>query len=934
MNFLRFLLPSVLFSTILLADPMLSSKAVRNAMRAKEIVYSHDNAHLPHATECLESILCDPSFRRLDSHTQVEIILVLSQAYDQLKRYQNQEMVLLLHAKRPELFRHQILLKTTLAHSFVEQGRIEDAENLLSSIIQSSCAHYSLEEKSEIAHVLSFKDDYLNRLLLQSDSLIKAEKWKEAIQKLTTVLSSINRHQFPYQSSAVEKRRLRQKILWQIANIHFCLSNYKECIHTLSEFEEELSSSKFDREISSRRLFLLALSYEGLQCHEESTVYFQKYLATPLTKSQPLSHEAECLVTSTQDNEISHSSSPPYLLWKAHRAIQSQNPVLLQQCIEKMAPGSYGLRHILSGFCASCEHKLLDAHRELLLGLSCTPDSNWKDAACQLLAETTFERALLLLLTDQKKAAQAVIEETKNALSLSKNPTVLIRKAYFEYILFSITKDPSHLEKARMIDEEGIASRNIILEAILQQKRPESFANLSLNDVIFLEWALDGVVSLKHVEDPKSGIGKFLKATSLFQQAIAEEISIEEASSYLVDCTSDPNLQDIRPHLLCFLAELSLHEERLAEGYEYVHEAMQEYPNHPRLYHTILSCIFAFESSPNLQTEYEILCQHLFSVPSLSDTLLLCMHYFETKKQLIDHDPTLKAFGQALMLREECNGRLAEASSSKEPAVVKESIENAEKAALQSRSNALEVISSLHDPASLCIVWGFILGLHEKMIESLEHCISSEYAFIELPSLIETERQNLQHDLETISETVPEWNHFLSRAYFENCLALKTSVSLYVATFNHDTTLALQTLQNTNLSQLYSSVCGVRASVFLAKTLREYSFPDKAYALLTTFDEKSLQESNYELALEIAMEKSLCLRELKKIDQAMNILAWVINGPYASSLRVKAMILRADLYLAQHRTDLAIRQLESVVAKGGEWGAVAERKLRELYGNN
>ena len=73
---------------------------------------------------------------------------------------------------------------------------------------------------------------------------------------------------------------------------------------------------------------------------------------------------------------------------------------------------------------------------------------------------------------------------------------------------------------------------------------------------------------------------------------------------------------------------------------------------------------------------------------------------------------------------------------------------------------------------------------------------------------------------------------------------------------------------------------------------------------------------------------------MHKTDKAMALLAWIINGPYASSLRIKAMILRADLYLLINRKDLAIRQLDSVVAKGGEWGAVAERKLRDLYGTD
>lgn len=115
--------------------------------------------------------------------------------------------------------------------------------------------------------------------------------------------------------------------------------------------------------------------------------------------------------------------------------------------------------------------------------------------------------------------------------------------------------------------------------------------------------------------------------------------------------------------------------------------------------------------------------------------------------------------------------------------------------------------------------------------------------------------------------------------------------------------------------------------------LREAKLCAESLALFDKINESQLEE-NYELLLEIAIEKSLCLRELGQHNKAMAVLGWVINSPYPSSLRIKAMLLRAEIYLSLNRKDLATRQLEAVESKGGDWAQVAERKLKELYGSS
>ena len=121
-----------------------------------------------------------------------------------------------------------------------------------------------------------------------------------------------------------------------------------------------------------------------------------------------------------------------------------------------------------------------------------------------------------------------------------------------------------------------------------------------------------------------------------------------------------------------------------------------------------------------------------------------------------------------------------------------------------------------------------------------------------------------------------------------------------------------------------------KSALVLIQSLRREKKTPLALSLLQGMNEEAIHEDNPELALEVAIVKSRCLKEKGEIDQAMSYLAWVINDSSLSPLRIKAMVLRADLYSQLKRPELAIRQLEAAKGKGGEWGVVAEKKLRAI----
>lgn len=82
--------------------------------------------------------------------------------------------------------------------------------------------------------------------------------------------------------------------------------------------------------------------------------------------------------------------------------------------------------------------------------------------------------------------------------------------------------------------------------------------------------------------------------------------------------------------------------------------------------------------------------------------------------------------------------------------------------------------------------------------------------------------------------------------------------------------------------------------------------------------------------IDLWIQQSYALRHLNRLDQAMLILSKAINEDVVSALRLKAMYLRAEIYLEENRPELALRQLEALAKKGGDWGQKAQDKLLQI----
>lgn len=84
--------------------------------------------------------------------------------------------------------------------------------------------------------------------------------------------------------------------------------------------------------------------------------------------------------------------------------------------------------------------------------------------------------------------------------------------------------------------------------------------------------------------------------------------------------------------------------------------------------------------------------------------------------------------------------------------------------------------------------------------------------------------------------------------------------------------------------------------------------------------------------LDLWIQQSLAYQAKNDLDNTILILSKVVNDDSISSLRVKAMFLRAEAYELQGRRELARKQLEATAKKGGEWAVKAKEKLDKQYG--
>ena len=913
-----------------------SSKAISQASRAKAILESGENGLT--AIEDLENLLKDPSFLRLDPQEKVQILFVLSKGYESFGRYVDQEKLLTTYANKRELYRFYIPLKVALVRSYIKQGRIAEADTIIKKIVTSSCGHLPLEEKREIASMLAFKDEYVFHLLKTGDRLMEGGNFSEALKKYKIVIECIENEQFPYQASLVEKRRIKQKVLLKRAEAFFSLGEYGAVVNALQGWDDRFFQEKEDLSCVQRCRFLLESSYQKIDRKEEAPHSIPEQLHD-MTAWRALF-------------ENDGSFSKEYLLWLAHQAYMARSVEGLQlalHSIKRRDDIPNGFVKVLSGSCHALLQETVIAVDELCSGLveAGPSESPWIETGHTLVSELGWQRVVLLLFSQQIDRARELAHKIISIIDTCDRIEHDLQKGLFYLFLHEIEKNPSHLSFLQRVvekDQEPSSRRSLLL-AYLENKPEEAYGGLEREaqtaDRLFCIWLYRETElvnryfwEIKELSSQDAGapFWYYSRAIVAYQQAMCDEIGQKRALTFLYQALSLPSLVDVYPQLLHALVDLFLHSSQYEKAYELVQELMQTSSHYPSLTSLVLSCLVEFESDSGLEKEQETLCRYIFNRVTDVHSFAAALHMFEAKKQLFDHaDPSLYWFERALLAQERARSYSQEIQQSKEPGIVKDKLEGAYREYEIARQHIFMAMGGIKGDETASFLWGTLFNLHRVLLDLLCEHLMTDSAFNELPDLIEEAVMVLRSDLELMPEKLGGWHNYLHPTLVDTCDVMAKTAFLCSKIFRGDEEGVLTGVREVIESQLVSPT-SMRVALFLGKTLRKAGRADEEERVLSLLQERKIRHANSELALEIAIEKSLCFWELKQTDKAMAVLAWVINGPYASSLRVKAMIIRAELYVSLRRVDLAARQLESVVAKGGEWAVIAEGKLREIYG--
>lgn len=111
----------------------------------------------------------------------------------------------------------------------------------------------------------------------------------------------------------------------------------------------------------------------------------------------------------------------------------------------------------------------------------------------------------------------------------------------------------------------------------------------------------------------------------------------------------------------------------------------------------------------------------------------------------------------------------------------------------------------------------------------------------------------------------------------------------------------------------------------------------KDYELAFTHLEKSEETASGKILstderLDLWIQQGQCCIAMGQNDRGMLILSQVINEDAVSQQRIKAMYLRGMHYAEQGKHEQAVKQLEAVAQKNGEWAMKAKEKLDQDYG--
>ena len=871
------------------------------ATRAKWRIFSQREGERKEGVALLEQLLTQDGFKRLSLPIQSKIIFLLLEGYERTGKSEAAIILLRQQLKRPELWKSALYMKASLAKLYFAQDNFKEGDLLIQPLFSSLSSCSSIEKKKVSQAILERDRQLFLHLEIARKNLV-CDLLKEAIPHLETIASALKEELSPFQSSSLTRKRLSFISLFALAECY--------CVYAPEQATALLSSLETDYG------FFLS-SDEKIQ------------LATlkKLAKGEYPKEELD---------KLSQSSHERLLLWQIQYALSKNDTIAdpsfwnkVKQEIDSYTLSS-SLSHYVQGVDALLKGDIPLAHSILQLSLKelSNESSFFRTQYLDVYQETLWIRTVFCFLVDKRDTLQECLQEAQQ-LSQQNLKLIPTRKECFQAI-------SNMIEGSTLSPQDSLPPHPVdqILYDLLHgdSLSKETIRQLSLIDQLFLHsvalytkrsrsFEFQGF-SLSDLSPP------WAKLIANLGQAPNEQI--------FISLRHEPSLQDAYPKIEHLLLKLTI--QKIGQKQE-VEAKMNQFlalaPGYGGRQQALLEYFLFLESHPEAtRDEKKSLVEELVSTKSTPEALLTLLYLHKTGQlSQYSYPETHKPILEILQLVQAAKTYMKESDKTNETGQKTDAIRNA-------LNKFKEAEKSLHlmleSPLSLeeeTILTGCYLQFLSEWADLLLKETVSDHPFLELEEHLQEASKIVQasHDFLPKEKSGRDITLMPRASYLVQ--EMKDSLHLINCTFKGEYEEAIVRAKALSFDSLLLSPITIKSVLYLVQSLRKRDTVDQAYLILMRLNEKEIKQIDQELALEVAIEKSLCLQDKKAYSQALAALAWVINDSAASSLRIKAMVLRAELYKRLHKIGRAMRQLEAAKGKGGEWGHVAEQKLKELYGS-
>lgn len=891
-----------------------ASKALSLANQAELELVKNSPESISNAIEILQQVIKDPSFHRQNLDAKVSIFLLLSSAYQKKQEFSRQKELIESLIKDKNFSRFSIQLKLHLADSLLNQNRIVEADQLLAQLEREPRRRLVHAEITGIVGIKTRIENGFEKMLQQAQTHFQAHRYKPAKALFTPLFQAVVEHRFPQTKSLQSRQSFQMRVGFGLAMCHYLLQEFDACLQ-LTHSLDLPHLAGLEENIFWKNKKLYAYSCMHLRQFDRANSAIKSYLT-----QFPNDHEArihalfsalkayrflDAIVYEKQleAKPLTETQSSKLTCYKALSAIETNNP---RRALELICTCSEPDSLFLQGYLFSHINRHEDAVFFLEKSIPYYPQNAYA-LLTQCYEELTKQKANPQVYVERAKSCQAAQQrlypvpiQTDTASSLAALHTLALRHDNIAKLFYK------QLSEQNCIAQHPFFAS--VIRFLIKSNKAMASELLDRYEAVLLQ---------------RSDVSHLLEECA-FLRCLCMQCTDERVQSFF-----ERYPHSIFASELLFFAGLTAYESRVQERAGlYFSRLLDTYPDYPRndealyfyartskapeliyqkLYETYPDSPFATEAYFRMFKEIEYIngtataLLHLKKMPeNLKQGPFWIISMFYIAQNIRNESPehTLSSIQcslltHALSLYEKV---VDEIQSGKR---VESSSEFMNKIAMQARLEAAKTritIATTHLAYEACLS---ALSEIKKMIE--DECYTQTLFYHALWQESSKLSAQVLLLLEKKAKAREELQHLIDYG--------KTSGLLHS-------------------EPILSGLC----------LLAEMHMSDRQYAeakkLLEFAEEIHATDETNASRLHIWLYQSELAKKTGNHNLAMKLLSTIINDDSASSLRVQAMYLRAELYEKRSRRDLALKQLEACAKKGGVWAERAKKKLETEYGHD